>query len=83
MIDSREKGEQEFKVLKENWRSVQMFLKLSTQWVWAGMGDRAGLNYQSLEFLLKLYPTKKRRRIFEDIQIMELAALQACQEGKD
>jgi hypothetical protein len=51
--------------------------------VFAGMGERIGLNYQSVDFLLKLYPTKKRRQVFEDLQIMEMGALQAFREGKE
>jgi hypothetical protein len=59
-----------------------MFLRMTTQWVWAGMGDRTGLNYQSLEFLLKMYPGDDNRQIFEDVQIMEMAALQTIREEK-
>lgn len=71
-----------FPVFEENWPAAEMFLRLSTQWVFAGMGDRIGLNYQSVDFLLRLYPTKKQRRVFEDLQIMEMGALQAFREGK-
>lgn len=58
------------------------FLQLSTQWNFAGMGDRIGLNYQSIDFLLRLYPKKKQRHIFENLQVMEMSALRAFREGK-
>lgn len=60
-----------------------MFLRMTTQWQWAGLGERAGLNYQSLEFLLKLYPVKNRVKLFEDLQILEMSALQALREGRE
>lgn len=62
---------------REHWPAVELLLKLTTQWVYAGMGERVGLNYQSVDFLIRLYPTKKRRQVFADLQIMEMSALQA------
>lgn len=42
-----------------------------------------GLNYQSVDFLFKLYRKKERRQLFENIQIMEFAALAVYNEKKE
>ena len=42
------------------------------------MGSRVGLNYESLEILLRLMKVKQseRMKVFSDVQVMEMAALQ-------
>jgi hypothetical protein len=55
--------------------SVQIFCRLATQWVVGGMGAVIGLNYQSLDFLFKLYKTKNRVEVFTNIQLMEFTVL--------
>jgi hypothetical protein len=69
---------QTFKVLKENWQTIQIFSRLATQWVWGSMGGCVGLNYQSVKYLLKLNEVSKkdRKKVFKDIQLMEFAALE-------
>lgn len=89
MLDEiRKKHETEsvFEVLPENRKAVDIFLRMSSQWnVVASMGGAVylGLNYQSLEFLFTLYKVKNRRRMFEDIRIMEKAALALMNKKKD
>lgn len=51
-----------------------MFIRMQTQWVVVN-GGFVGLNYQSLDFCLKMYRVKQRREMFESLQIMEAAAL--------
>jgi hypothetical protein len=63
-----------FDVFPENWDAFLAFTRLSTQWI-VVQGVYVGFNYQSLEFLLKLYSVKDRRQVFEDVQIMESSAL--------
>ena len=75
-LEKFEKKEDAFEVWEENWPAVEMFLLLQTQWV-VGVNGPVGLNYQSIEFLFKLYRSKKRRELFEDIREIERGALDA------
>ncbi len=54
-----------------------MFLRLQTQWVIGGMGGAIGLNYQSVEFLFKIYRVKDKIKMLESISEIELGALEA------
>lgn len=82
LVEGRAASEETFEVWRENWPAAELFLRLSTQWVFAGMGDRIGLNYQSVDFLLRMYPAKKKRQVFEDLQIMEIGALGAFKDAR-
>ena len=73
--------EKDFEVWTDNWETVVMFLRMSTQWI-VSMGGPTGLNYSSLEYLCKLYPVKDACALFEGIQIMEMAALAAMHTKK-
>ena len=66
--------EQQCEVWEENWDTVVMFLRMTTQWN-TSMAGLTGLNYPSLEWLCKLYSVKDPVAIFEGIQVMESAAL--------
>jgi Phage related hypothetical protein (DUF1799) len=66
----------DFEVWEENWDIVIMFLRMSTQWV-SGFSGATGFNYQSLEWLCKLYTVKDLIAMFEGVQLMEIAALSA------
>ena len=65
----------DFEVLEENWRTVELFLRLQTQWV-PLMGGVAGLNYQSVEFLFRIEGIENQREMLADLHAMEIAALQ-------
>lgn len=69
-----------FDVFPENWTAVEMFTRLATQFHWSGMGGATGLNYQSVDFLFKLFKIKKRDVVFDQIRIMEIAALKHFNE---
>lgn len=60
-----------------------MFLRLQTQWVVGGMGTPIGLNYQSVEFLFKIYKVRNTRRYLDDIREIEAGALGALREKDD
>ena len=66
--------EQQCEVWEENWDTVVMFLRMTTQWN-TSMAGLTGLNYPSLEWLCKLYSVKDPVAIFEGVQVMEGAAL--------
>ncbi len=63
-----------FEVFSENWEAIKVFLSASSQWH-TGFSGPTGLNYQSIDFLFKIYSIKNRKAIFEDIQVIEGAAL--------
>lgn len=65
-------------VWEENWNSVLFFLCLKSQWVLGGMGGYVGLNYPGVESVMRIkrVPVKDRESLFEDVQIMEFAALE-------
>jgi hypothetical protein len=68
------KQSKDFEVWEENWDIVIMFLRMSTQWI-SGFNGATGLNYQSLEWLCKLYAVKDPMAMLDGIQVMEMAVL--------
>lgn len=54
---------------------------MRTQWR-ADMGALIGLDYSALPTVLRLYgvPTAKRRKVFDDVRVMEHAAIQWMRE---
>lgn len=73
-----------FGVYADNLRAVSAFLAVSTQWVYAGMvGQRVGFNYSAVWDWLKAHIKPRRRRaLFNDLQVMEKAVLLADQEQR-
>ncbi|WP_144630256.1 DUF1799 domain-containing protein [Bordetella genomosp. 13] len=69
-------------VWEEHVPIINVFDALSTQWV-MGMSGPTGLNYQALPFLLRLYgiPREDQRQLFEDLQVLEHAALKEMHRG--
>ena len=73
--------EEEAEVWPENWRVVALFATLRTQWQ-TGMGGATGLRYEAV------YPLLDRQysdpdewdQAFDDIRVMEAAALRAMRE---
>lgn len=74
---------EEVEIWPENWRVVSLFAMLRTQWA-VGMGGPTGLRYEAV------YPLIDRQygdpdewdRAFDDIRVMEAAALRAMRDGK-
>ena len=66
----------EFEVYPENWPAVEMFLRLQTQWRTA-MNGVIGLDYSAVRWLFRLYEVQDQRALLEDLQTMEVAAMQA------
>lgn len=69
-------------VLRENWTAVRAFAAMGTQWRYrpAGMGGSvpAGLDYGVVPDVLRLLGLKRKRWpvVFEQLRVMELAALE-------
>jgi hypothetical protein len=71
-----------FPVWSDNEGAVVMFMRLQTQWR-ANNGTVLGLNYQSAEFLIKIHGVADAAAMMDDLQAMEVAALQVMNERKE
>ena len=68
---------EDFAVWEENWETVQMFLRVQTQWN-VSMDGLVGLKYEVLlgsGGLFDLYNVKNRTDVLERLQVMEATAL--------
>ena len=57
------------------WESVMMFLRMGTDWVYAGMGSCTGMNKQTLQWYMDVFTVENKREMLEDLQLMERHAL--------
>lgn len=74
-----------FLVWRENAESLLLFLDLDTQWRLGsvhGCSVKVGLDYTAVEAVMRIRRTKKRREVFDDLMVMERAALKAM-SGED
>ena len=53
-----------------------MFLRVQTQWR-TTMSGVIGLDYTAVRWLFRLYEVQDQRALLEDLQTMEVAAMQA------
>jgi len=65
----------QFEVHPDNWATVEMFLRLQTQWR-SSMSGVIGLDYSAAQWLFRLYEVQDQRALLEDLQTMEVAAMQ-------
>lgn len=74
-------GATSFEVYPENYASVEVFNAMQTQWR-ADMGAIIGLDYSALPMVMRLYgvPVAKRRKVFDDVRVMEHAAIRWMRE---
>jgi hypothetical protein len=63
-----------FDVWPENADTLQLFLKLQTQWN-VTAGGFVGLNYPGVLAVFEICGVSDRAQVFEDLQAMEAAAL--------
>lgn len=82
MIEAETSKVDYFEVFEDNWKTVDLFVRLQTQWNLIE-GVFIGLNYQSVRFLFKLYAVEDERSVFDELQSMEAAALQVMNQKKD
>jgi len=75
------KESKDFELWEENIEIVRMFICMQTQWN-VGFNGPVGLNYQSLEWLCKLYAVGDPVAIFEGIRVMESTALACFQKSR-
>ncbi len=76
VLGEKQKPE-DFAVWPENWKAVEMFMSLQTQWRTGPMGGSLGLDYPGVAAALGLLvgSPRRRRSLFIDLQAMEAAAL--------
>jgi len=65
----------QFEVHPDNWATVEMFLRLETQWR-STMSGVIGLDYSAAQWLFRLYEVQDQRALLEDLKTMEVAAMQ-------
>lgn len=82
MIQSIDTSKDEFEIWEENTDALMMFLKLQTQWH-VIEGGFIGLNYQSVQFLFTIGAVANQAEMMNDLQAMEMAALQVLNKRKD
>lgn len=71
-----------FGVWEENAGSLMMFMRMQTQWNVVN-GCFLGLNYASAAFLFKIHGVENASELMDDLQAMELAALQVLNKRKE
>ena len=69
------KPEPDFEVFEENWVTVEFFLKCQTQWN-TSMGGVTGLNYAGVLALANILEIDNFKNVFEDLQVLEVEAIQ-------
>jgi hypothetical protein len=71
-------GHLQIDVWPDNVEAVNVFVEVSTQWRYAGMGSPSGLDYPSIESTLRMtgIPRKRWAGLFADVRVMERAALE-------
>lgn len=69
----------DLEVFPENWEAVNVFLACGTQWRYRER-TITGLEYASVEAVLRLRAIKAASETFERVRIMELAVLNALSE---
>lgn len=68
-------------VWPENYLSLQVFEAMATQWR-TGMSGPTGLDYSALPIVMRQMqvPKGERKQLFDDIRVMEGAALKVMRE---
>lgn len=59
-----------------------LFLALGTQWRWAGMGERVGLDYSAIAPAAALAGVEPDATVFAQLRLMEAEALDALAERR-
>lgn len=80
---AEESKPKDFEIWPENWKAVEVFMRLHTQWKYGAMGGVIGLDYSSLPFIFEMLEVDNKKETFQSIQIMENAALEVLNEKRD
>ena len=83
-LEKQKQKEKIFEVLPDNWDAVMIFCNMQTQWS-TSFGGFVGLRYEVLLMqggMFDLYNIIDRRKILEELQIMEATALKELNKEK-
>lgn len=73
--------DQELPIEPEAWPTVQLWMRVQTQWRLAGMGGVVGLDYQAVDVVMRrLRIEDEDGELFAGLQVMEIAALKALKD---
>ena len=76
--------QEHLEIWPENWRIVEVFSGMETQWNYSGMGGRPiGMRYESLPVVLDAVsiPPAERPEVFAGLRLMERATLDEVNRG--
>ena len=74
--------EEDCLIFPENWNAVELFLRCQTQWN-VSFNGVTGLNYGSVLAIMNMYEYAEPSSVFEELQVIEVAAMEALnKEGK-
>lgn len=75
---------EDYPVLPENWEALNLFLKCSTQWRYAGMaGACTGLDYSGVDVVIRRSGIEDPDDAFWRLQQIESEALAAMADKQD
>ena len=71
-------------VWPENWKAVEVFVAMSTQWNTTFQGGIIGLRYEALPAVMRYcaIPRAEQADVFHGLRIMEHAALESFRDGR-
>lgn len=82
--EKKDKKNKNFEILDDNWDAVMIFCNMQTQWQ-TSMAGYVGLKYEVLLMqggMFDLYNVINRRKILEELQVMEAVALKELSKDK-
>lgn len=85
IVEAEEEDDGAFEIWDVNWKSAMAFVACQTQWrlaVGFGVSSWLGLDYAGVEVVLRsrFRNSRTRSRVFEDLRVMEIAALNTFSE---
>jgi len=79
MVEAMTEESVEFEIEPDNWETVLLFMRVQTQWR-HGFAGPTGLDYVGVEACMRMAGIKRTDELFDGLQVMEFAALQAIGE---
>jgi len=77
-----EKKEEQFYLWPEHLNAFDLFMRCQTQWCISALGQVTGFYYDSVLAIAKLYEYDDLKSIIEDLQIMEIKAIEILNKDK-
>lgn len=77
-----EPKEEDFILWEEHKDVLDLFMRSQTQWRISGLGQVTGFCYDSVLAIAKLYEYDDLKSVIEDLQIMEIKAIEILNKDK-